>query len=240
MVFALSGRAALAADDDAGAWLVFAGSGALPGAAEDSRWNYAFDVQARYFEIGSGANQLLLRPSIGLKVDERWSLRAGYARFRTHLRSGPTITEDRPWEQLSWQGAVSDEASLDVRLRLEHRFLSSGDDVGHVARLRLRYTRPLVRAGDTDVVVSLEPFFQLRDTDYGARTGLSQNRIYLGLRWPLGETLSLGTGYLNQRFFPRRRRGSRESPAVRRPADALLAQPIPIRAQGRPAVTGHR
>lgn len=178
-----------------------AGSGALPGSAGDSGWSYAIDAQARYFDIGSGANQLVLRPSLAYRLDERWAFRAGYGRFRTHSRAGLTVTEDRVWEQVSWRAKLSPAASLDVRLRAEHRFLSAGDDVGHVLRLRLGYTRPLARGGDTDLVLSVEPFFDLRDTDYGAESGLSQNRIYLGLRWPLTGKVSFAAGYLNQRFF---------------------------------------
>lgn len=193
--------AAQAADDDAGIWLVFAASDLVQWSAGEDRWSWAVDVQARYFDVGSGANQLLLRPSVGYALDGRWSLRAGYGRFRTHARSGVTVTEDRVWEQLAWRGPLAGAATLGLRLRAEHRFLSAGDDVGHVLRLQLNYTRPLVRDGDTDLVVSLEPFFQLRNTDYGAESGLSQNRVYLGLRWPLTDRVSFNAGYLNQRFF---------------------------------------
>lgn len=177
------------------------GGGSLPGSGDDGDWTYSIDTQARWFDIGSGANQLVLRPSIAYRVDGRWSLRAGYGRFRTHARSGATVTEDRVWEQVSWQKKVASTASLGVRLRAEHRFLSAGDDVGHVLRLRLHYTRPFGRDGGTDLVLSVEPFFDLRDTDYGARSGLSQNRVYLGLRWPLTGKVSFSAGYLNQRFF---------------------------------------
>lgn len=198
---AAPGPVAEAAEDDAGAWLIFAASGPFPDPAGSSPWRYAIDIQARYFDIGSGANQFLLRPNVVYALGKQWSARAGYARLRTRARSGATVTEDRLWEQLSWRGAISEVASLGLRLRAEQRFLSAGDDTGHVLRLRASYSRPLNRDGDTDIVVSVEPFFNLRDTDFGAESGLSQNRIYLGLRFALTDRVSLSAGYLNQRFF---------------------------------------
>lgn len=199
--FALPAKTAEADDDDAGAWLVFAASGPLPEALGSGGVSFAIDLQARYFDVGSGANQQLVRPSVAYALDDHWSVHAGYARLRTRPRSGPTVTEDRLWEQLSWRGTVADGASLGVRLRAEHRFLSIGDEVGQVLRVQLSYARPIGSHGNTDLVVSIEPFLELRDTDYGARTGVSQNRIYLGLRWPLSGKASLSAGYLNQRFF---------------------------------------
>lgn len=190
-----------AADDEAGAWLIATFSDRLPSASGNGPWRYWLDLQARYLDAGGGVNQLLLRPGVDYVINERWSAWGGYARFRTRGASGGTVTENRLWQHLSWRAMNWADASLSMRFRLEQRDLSTGGDIGHSFRYQLKYTRRLVTGGRTDFIAYVEPFFDLRDTDYGADRGLSQNRIYAGLHWPLTEKSSLGVGCQNQRFF---------------------------------------
>ena len=53
---------AVAAEDDLGIWTIVSTSDAFQLDSGPSRWLYTFDAQARYFDVGSGANQYLLRP----------------------------------------------------------------------------------------------------------------------------------------------------------------------------------
>lgn len=191
----------MATDSDFGTWLVLSMTDRLPTADGSSRWRYWFDAQARYSDVGSGSNQLLFRPGIGYDVTPTLSTWAGYARFRTHAKSGNTITEDRFWQQLSWRFRDWDSSSLSLRFRLEQRSLSIGDDTGVVLRTRLKYVRKLQASDRTSLVASLEPFVNLRNTDWGADSGLAQLRSYLGVAWRLTNKSTFEAGYQNQYFI---------------------------------------
>ncbi|NNC77292.1 MAG: DUF2490 domain-containing protein, partial [Woeseiaceae bacterium] len=160
---------ATATQSDSGVWLIVAATDRFPArdGSGTSRWHYWVDAQARYPDTGSGVNQLLIRPGIGYDISPTLSVWAGYARFRTHTSSGGTVTEDRFWQQLSWRARSWGDASLSTRLRLEERDLSTGSDTGIVLRAQLKYVRKLTPGGDTDFIASIEPFFDLRDTDWG-------------------------------------------------------------------------
>lgn len=188
------------ADDDAGAWLITVFSDRLP-SAEGSRWRYWLEAQARYPDVGSGANQLLFRPGIGYDFSPSVSALGGYARFRTHPASGATTTEDRFWQHVAWKFHVRERYSLTMRVRLEQRMPSTGSDTGHLLRYQLKYVRKLAGNGASDFIVSVEPFWDLRDTDYGARSGLNQARLYLGLGFKLGEKSAIDVGYQNQHIY---------------------------------------
>ena len=192
-----------AVESDSGAWLIVSATDRFPSndAQSPSRWHYWFDTQARYPDTGSGINQLLIRPGIGYSISPTLSVWAGYARFRTHGASGSTVTEDRYWQQLAWRLRSRGDASLSTRFRLEQRDLSSGSDTGVVLRAQLRYVRKLSAGGDTDFIASIEPFVDLKDTDWGAESGLSQNRLYVGLGWKLTGKTGVEVGYQNQYRF---------------------------------------
>lgn len=198
LLFLALAAPASAIDHDSGSWLIATASDRFPSAdgSAPSRWRYWLEVQARYPDVGSGDNQLLLRPGLGYVVNPDVSVYFGYARFRTH--AARTTTEDRLWQHLNWRFMRWGDASLSMRFRLEQRDLSTGDDIGHVLRYRLRYDRKVAPDSDMNLIASIEPFFDLRDTDYGARQGLNQVRLYLGVSWPLTAKSGLEAGYQNQ------------------------------------------
>lgn len=190
----------MATDSDFGTWLVLSMTDRLPTADSSSRWRYWFDAQARYSDVGSSSNQLMYRPGIGYDITPTLSAWAGYARFRTHASSGNTSTEDRFWQQLSWRFRDWNSSSLSMRFRLEQRLLSSGDDTGVVLRAQLKYVRKLAASDRTSLVANLETIVNLRDTDWGANSGLAQQRSYLGVAWKLTDKSTFEAGYQNQYF----------------------------------------
>ena len=192
-----------AVEGDSGVWMIVSATDRFPSNDSNtpSRWHYWVDAQARYPDAGSGINQLLIRPGIGYSISPTMTVWAGYARFRTHGASGNTVTEDRYWQQLSWRLGNVGDAAWSTRFRLEQRDLSTGSDTGVVLRAQLKYVRKLSAGGDTDFIASVEPFVDLKDTDWGADSGLSQNRLYFGLGWKLTNKTGLEVGYQNQYRF---------------------------------------
>lgn len=136
-----SSRMAAATEDDAGAWAVAATAGRFRNG--DSRWRYVVDAQARYFDLGSGINQWLLRPGVGYDLAPDVAVWVGYARFRTRARSGLVADENRYWQDLTWSPGLANGHRLNLRFRLEQRSVNIGDDVGLVMRTMARYTIPV-------------------------------------------------------------------------------------------------
>jgi hypothetical protein len=48
-----------------------------------------------------------------------------------------------------------------------------------------------------------EYFINLNNTDYGARKGFDQNRLFLGFNWAFDDSTKVELGYLNQRVNTR-------------------------------------
>lgn len=185
---------AKAADDAVGAWTIFTTTGAFD---SSSKWRYWFDGQARYPDVGSGANQYVLRPAVGYQLDDRTSAWAGYARFRTRSASGNVVDEDRYWQQVN-RVSSTDAGTLTLRARLEQRVVETGDDTGLVLRTMARFSWPLDGNLLSSAFVGIEPFFALRDTDWGSESGFAQNRVFAGLEWRLSNSLALQTSYMHQ------------------------------------------
>ena len=200
-VFLLAPASAMATEHEAGIWNILSTTNSFPRDAGDSRWSYALDIQARYPSLGTGANQQLIRPSVGYRVGENLQVWLGYARTRARNSAGFVADENRLFQQANWTAGQFKGGTFTMRARLLQRDVSVGDDVGLVLRLMTKYTRPIGDDGVATLILGLEPFFDLRDTDWSGDTGLSQNRTYAGVGWRLSDKLALETGYMNQYIF---------------------------------------
>ena len=188
--------AASATEDDAGGWAVLVASGRLGG--DESRFRYGIDAQARYFDIGSGINQWLIRPGVGYDLGNKVSVWLGYARFRTRNRAGVVVDENRPWQDLRFNPVFANGHRLSLRLRLEQRLIDASDDGRMVLRLMARYTIPVGES--SRLFFGVEPFYDLNTTDWGGGRGRSQDRAFIGMGWPLGKRMSVEAGYMQQLF----------------------------------------
>lgn len=187
-----------ATEDNPGAWIVFSTTDALKTDGQDSRWRYWFDAQARYFDLGSGANQWLARPGIGYEISDNVRGWVGYARFRARSSAGDIADENRFWQQIDWTVGQWLDGRVSMRVRLEQRSVSVGDDLGLVLRYGVKYERPIGDNGNASLIVAVEPFIDLRNTDWGGEAGLGQNRVTIGFGRRLSDRLSIEGGYMNQ------------------------------------------
>lgn len=187
-----------ATEHDPGVWTIFSTTDSFSETGAAGRWHYWFDAQARYFDIGSGTNQWLVRPAIGYEIRDGVKVWAGYARFRSRNATGRVADENRYWQQLDWRAGRWLDGNVSMRVRLEQRSVDVGDDLRVVLRFMTKYVRPFANHEDRNLIVSLEPFVDLRDTDWGGDSGLGQNRVFVGMGWRLSDKVSLETGYMNQ------------------------------------------
>lgn len=190
-----------AAENDPGIWTIFSTTGSFISENEPGRWHYWFDAQARYFDPGSGANQWLVRPGLGYEIREGVKAWAGYARIRSRSGSGLVAEENRFWQQIDWRAGQVLGGQVTMRVRLEQRSINIGDDLGIVLRFMTKYVRPASADGNTILIVGVEPFVDLTDTDWGGDAGMGQNRTFLGLGRRVTDKLTLEIGYMNQYVF---------------------------------------
>ena len=190
-------------DNDVGAWLIITSSEHLR--TESGHWRYWFDGQYRHFELSDGVDQYVLRPAVGYDLTNTVSGWIGYALVVTDSASGNRVEEQRIWQQISWNVMNRDKFRLSLRTRIEERWRDTGDDMGIAIRQQVKLVTPFPRVANTELVFALEPFFDLRNTDWGADSGLSQLRTSAGIGFRLSEKLGLEAGYLNQ-YVPRSER----------------------------------
>jgi len=163
------------------------------------RFAYFMEVQPRTVDGVQRIGQVLIRPAIGWRFSDAVTAYGGYARVLLPTQVGPDNHENRAFAQLSWNLGELSGGRLSSRTRVERRQLSTGDDTGWRVREMLRWVRPLGDPKRPRLLLWMEGFAALNDTDWGARGGFDQARTFLGLELPLGRGKStLEPGYLNQ------------------------------------------
>jgi hypothetical protein len=168
------------------------------GAFGNSRLLYFAEVQPR-LSVRNGPQQILLRPALGWKFSDSFSLYGGYARVILPSDTGAGRHENRLFVQASANLGKIGGGSLTSRTRLEHRRLSNGDDTGWRLREMLRYTLPISdRPKVPRALVHYEGFVAFNRTDWGARSGFDQGRAFAGVEVPLTGKTTMDLGYLNQ------------------------------------------
>ena len=120
-------------------------------------------------------------PALGYEILSGLTAYLGYAWVPTFREQMSTVNEHRIWQQAMWSLPLPVALKLDVRPRLEQRLVQGSGDLGHRARLFLRAIYTPVESWPLRVVVHDEAFYQFNDTEWGARGGFDQNRLFVGL-----------------------------------------------------------
>jgi hypothetical protein len=184
----------LSAEQDAAAWLVTNVSTQL-----GQRASANLEIQHRFIDNASDFSQRLIRPSVTYRLNDTFTVTAGYAHILTDLDGRQPFSENRPWQQLGYS-IYGNDYGLNVsgRTRLEQRFVELGDDVGWRVRQMLRVELPFQEKGQTKGVLWNETFVGLNSTSWGQRNDLDQSRTFLGVMTPVTENIQVEAGYLNQ------------------------------------------
>lgn len=186
--------------DDEGIWSAFFGQGDLyESDPSEQKLKWWFDGHARFLDDADGFNQSIVRPGLGWTLNKKATLWAGYAWIRTSPLSGSDFDENRLWQQLTYTERC-EPFTFGLRSRLEQRFLETGDETGWRFRQFFSMRHDLPKCEHIKLVAWDELFVNLNDTDFGARSGLDQNRLFVGLGFQHDPNSDLRTevGYLNQ------------------------------------------
>lgn len=192
---------ALGMDQDTQLWLNVTAIGRI-GTTDPtpSRWRYWLEGQARFDQDVERNFQNIVRPALGFDLTPRVTVWAGTAWIGTETRTGHR-DEHRPWQQITWIPESQPAGfTLQLRPRLEQRMLQGSGDTGWRFRQFFRGIRR-VEGTAWSVVWQDEVFLNLNRTDYGARGGFDQNRLFLGVAYHATPIARLEMGYLNQ-FIP--------------------------------------
>ncbi len=183
---------AQAADEDGQIWTALNASTDL-----GARTVLTLEGQLRVTDDASRLGQVLVRPSIGLKLDETTTASIGYAYVRTDPVGPAESDEHRLWQQLSFRIAGDGKGiTVTGRSRLEQRWVEGAPDMGWRFRQQVRLTAPL--SGKVRAVGWSEAFINLDDTSWGQNAGLDRWRNSIGLSVPLNSAVSIEPGYINQ------------------------------------------
>ncbi|MFY9291208.1 MAG: DUF2490 domain-containing protein [Methylorubrum rhodinum] len=167
------------------------------------RFAYFAEVQPRFGGDIARLDQFILRPAVGWKLDDDLTIYQGYARVENTPAGMPGFSEDRSFQQLSWEIGTYEKFKLSSRTRFEQRWQSDGRDTGFRFREMLRASHPIFdEAGGLKALGWSEVFVALNDTDWGARAGFDQIRTFVGLEIPIQDKSqgksTFEIGYLNQ------------------------------------------
>ena len=197
VILAAPGTARSQSVADGGQWTALFSQGDFD--ASSNRFKWWFDGHLRLLEDVDGFNQSIVRPGIGLSLEENIVVWGGYGWIRTSPLTGDDFDEHRTWQQLTWSGG-DEVRTFALRPRMEQRFVETGDDVGWRFRQLVRMQHHLPDLPRLSFITWDEIFYNLDHTDWGAASGFDQNRAFVGFGWQHQPDSKLRTeiGYLNQ------------------------------------------
>lgn len=165
-----------------------------PAAAESQIWT-AYTAQVRLGEKSGPAFWLdlqdrrrsdstlyIVRPAVGYAFSPSLLAHFGFAWVPTDYDDPAmsTVNEYRLWQQVIGNHVVSDLFKTQARVRFEQRF-GPGDDIGYRLRLLARGQYQPISDFALQLVVHDELFIGFNDTDWSAKKGFDQNRLFVGV-----------------------------------------------------------
>ncbi|MBY0358891.1 MAG: DUF2490 domain-containing protein [Candidatus Obscuribacterales bacterium] len=155
-----------------------------------------------YFEVGprigdnvSNLYQLLIRPGIEYRFNNNFSFFTGYLWQTTYGTSDGVLHENRIWQQILLDKDIK-RLSIINRTRLEQRMFSNlagtGNRLRHMIKLNLDLNRRLY------ATTSNELFVNLNSVKDGPRSGIDQNRFFVGLGIKAYKNSRVEAGYQYQ------------------------------------------
>jgi len=143
--------------------------------------------------------QVVARVGVGVRTRNDIDFHAGYHFQHNNPAPGRTSDEHRFWQQV--MGPVFRQPNglaLITRWRLEQRTFENANDLGWRLRMFWRLQAPLNGPGTAGPLLISETFVAFNSTDWGARRGFDQQRVFVGWLQPLGKRLNLEAGYMHQ------------------------------------------
>lgn len=166
---------------------------------ESPHWLYYLEGNFRFFSPHHFYDQLIARSALGYQLTQRISVWQGYDFIPTYVPVQNKIrTEQRLWQQVTWQVTTSTPYSLSLRSRLEERYFEGQSQWGLRLRERLLFRAPNYLFQQYTTILSDEFFIASTGFNSINRNTINQNRFFVGVGIPVFKNSELSVGYLNQ------------------------------------------
>lgn len=196
LLFAAATPAAHAQVEDEQLWIKLSAETALSDGVD-----LELETNQRLGNAEGGIFESQYVAKIGVDIGGDFKLTGGLNRVVAVEDGRVDNTEWRPRQELGFPDLTLGKGALSGRIRLEQRFRSDGDDVGHRVRPEISYTLPL--SDTVDLELGHESYFNLNTTDFGQRAGHERMRNFVEIGFPLTGKVDAAVGYLNQYRFNR-------------------------------------
>ena len=180
------------------------------------------EVNPRIGNDVTNMDQLLLRPAIGYKLTDNWSIWLGYAWVgnfnQSHTPPLPSfVGENRIWQQATYTRNFESFKFM-ARTRMEERWIDHAGGTALRLRQMFRLTVPIPQAPEWAFVTFDEIFMNLNSVDTydealhrnskGPGAGIDQNRLFVGINRTFTSWLNVDLGYQNQMINNRKLEGN--------------------------------
>lgn len=165
-------------------------------------WRAFLEVQPRIGHDATSLDTGIVRPAIGYALNDNWTVWGGYLmQSQRNASSNEYEIENRSWQGLTYKTKLDDNI-IEVRNRLEQRYLPDNHDISHRWRTRFRVEH-LIGKSPWSLIGSEEIFVNLNNNEVNAslQAGENQNRAYAGVGYRFNPHVQVESGYLNQYSF---------------------------------------
>jgi hypothetical protein len=195
----LAFSAPAAATDDSQLWTTASANVKL-----SDRWRLSQEVVARFSDNRNGLYEIESNSLLGYKLGKVTTIWGGYTHNPQYSDGDFSVMEHRFREQITFDNFTDvGPGKLSARLRFEQRWRDGVDGTAVRTRPYIRLQIPLKKGSKTALNLSNETFVNLNTTPFQKTSGLDRMRNAIAITTPLGKTLNLEAGYLNQHGFVR-------------------------------------
>jgi len=161
--------------------------------------------EVRFGDDISRMSQSVFAAGLGWERGRGRSLYGGYLMVNTYPRGGRAPREHRLWQQAAYPLGSVGAFRLTGRSLAEQRRFEGFRETGWRLQQNIRATVPVTRNDRVRAVAYADLLVNLNDTDWGARSGLDQARLFGGLNILLPGSRALEIGYFHQHIVRRGR-----------------------------------
>jgi len=160
-----------------------------------STWFYSLDLEQRTNFDNSHRNQSLITPMLGYILSYRHDVELGYDLY---LDNQMNEVEQEPWEQDQYDLIIDGAKTLTLRTRFEQRFSRDNSQMALRLRTQLLWLWKGGINNKYSPVLFEEPFFNINHPSWVSNKTLSQNRLFLGVDFPMTKRADFLLGYQNR------------------------------------------